>query len=91
MVSHYPAAAAKRGELPSSSTAAVVGTWPARLLFQRLEMPTVAALGTLGTLPRSNNEQGAAVRLDVSHALCQPCLLRATSTNTYSLAQSLSS
>ena len=43
---------------------------------------TVAALGTLGTLPRSNNEEGAAVRLDVSHVPPQPCLLRAISTNT---------
>ena len=42
----------------------------------------MAALGTLGTLPRSNNEEGAAVRLDVSHVPPQPCLLRAISTNT---------
>ena len=42
----------------------------------------MAALGTLGTLTRSNNEEGAAVRLDVSHVPPQPCLLRAISTNT---------
>ena len=46
---------------------------------------TVAALGTLGTLPRSNNEEGAAVRLDVSHVPPQPCLLRAISTNSPTL------
>ena len=73
MVSHYPTAAAKGEEscLPHPQQHLLAPGQP-DCSSRGSKCSTVAALGTLGTLPRSNNEEGAAVRLDVSHVPPNP-------------------